>query len=71
MPRKSDSTKARIREGVTESRFSVILNIKLVQKMKLIAIYEDVTEKDLYHRMMKDFIEKYKEVHYPDYLRED
>lgn len=68
MPRKSDNVKGKLQRGITEDRFSVILNVKLVQKMKHIALNDDMTEKDLYYRMMKEYIDKRTDVKYPDWL---
>lgn len=68
MPRKSDGTKGKLGRGITEARFSVVLNIVLVQMMKHVALHDDVTEKDLYYQMMKAFIDARSEVRYPEYL---
>lgn len=70
MPRKSDSVKGKLERGITEDRFSVILNVKLVQKMKHIALNDDVTEKDLYYEVMKEYIATRTDVVFPEYLNE-
>lgn len=71
MPRKSDGTKGKLGKGITESRFSVVLNIVLVQMLKHVALHDDITEKDLYYGMMKKFIDDRPEVRYPEYLEKE
>lgn len=63
-----------IKHGTNHKRHGVIMDLRLVQKIKLIASYEDVTEKDLYYGMMKKFVEGWEGKHpnfeFPEYLVE-
>ena len=70
MPKQTGSAKNKLKTGVASARYSMVLDIKLVQRMKLIAIYDDTTEKDLYYKVMKQYVDTRKDVHYPDYLRD-